>query len=176
MKNQSNLCKLLGLSQMEAALLLGVHRSQLSMFESGKRSLPQAATLRLAEILKQNKPIEPYSAKRNAEITIERKRQLELRRVENEIQQFKVQRKMEPITRKYDAAIRAAALADSLQKDDSRSTARAAADSINAKSGGGARQRILPELVSLQVKLELLVQEHNTILSLLEEIRKRKIE
>ena len=115
MKNQSNLCKLLGLSQMEAALLLGVHRSQLSMFESGKRSLPQAATLRLAAILKQNKPIEPYSAERNAEMTNERKRQLEQRRVENEVQQFKVKRKMEPITRKYDAAIRAAALADSLQ-------------------------------------------------------------
>jgi len=176
MKNQSNLCKLLGLSQMEAALLLGVHRSQLSMFESGKRSLPQAATLRLAAILKQNKPIEQFSAKRNTEMTNERRRQLELRRVENDIQQFKVKSKLEPVTRKYDAAIRAAALADSLPYDDSKSTARAAADSINAKSDGGARQRILSELVSLQVKLELLVQEHNTILLLLEAIRNRKIE
>jgi transcriptional regulator with XRE-family HTH domain len=42
----------LNLSQEEFAQKLGVSRSQVSMAESGKRSLPTAALLKLVELLK----------------------------------------------------------------------------------------------------------------------------
>lgn len=43
--------ELLGITQEDMALLLKVSRSQLSLFELGKRSLPATAMIKLAEIL-----------------------------------------------------------------------------------------------------------------------------
>lgn len=51
MKKQSSITALLGLRQQDVAMLLQVHPSQWSMYESGKRDLPLAAKQLLAEIL-----------------------------------------------------------------------------------------------------------------------------
>ena len=51
MRKQPSICSILGLTQEDAAKLVGVHRSQWSMFESGKRSLPAAANVILATLL-----------------------------------------------------------------------------------------------------------------------------
>lgn len=51
MKNNNNFRALLGIKQEDLALLLKVTRSQLAMYESGKRDLPAAAKLQLAEML-----------------------------------------------------------------------------------------------------------------------------
>ncbi|MBS7787477.1 helix-turn-helix transcriptional regulator [Flavobacterium sp. CYK-55] len=52
MKKTVKLNKMLGLNQYDVAMLMGITRSQWSMFESGKRQLPHQATLLLSEILK----------------------------------------------------------------------------------------------------------------------------
>ena len=52
MKKSSSVRALLGLTQEDMALLLKITRSQLSMYELGKRDLPLAAKLQLAEMLK----------------------------------------------------------------------------------------------------------------------------
>lgn len=51
MKNNNAIRSLLGITQEDLALLLKVTRSQLAMFETGKRDLPVAAKLQLAEML-----------------------------------------------------------------------------------------------------------------------------
>lgn len=45
MKSHNNLRELLGIKQDDLALLLKVTRSQLAMYESGKRDLPAAVKL-----------------------------------------------------------------------------------------------------------------------------------
>ncbi|MCG2611380.1 helix-turn-helix domain-containing protein [Flavobacterium sp. SM15] len=52
MKNTTPLKNLLGLTQEEMALLLGIHASQWSMFKSGKRSLPVEALVFFAALMK----------------------------------------------------------------------------------------------------------------------------
>jgi transcriptional regulator with XRE-family HTH domain len=47
----SHFKKITGLTQEEMALYLGVHRSQWSMYVSGKRALPPEATLKLSNLL-----------------------------------------------------------------------------------------------------------------------------
>ncbi len=51
MKNKQNLKSLLGISQEEIAVLLGITRSQWSMYELGKRNLPLHAKQELAQLL-----------------------------------------------------------------------------------------------------------------------------
>lgn len=51
MKKESAIRNLLGVNQLELAMLLRVNRSQLAMFEAGQRDLPVNAKLLLAELL-----------------------------------------------------------------------------------------------------------------------------
>jgi transcriptional regulator with XRE-family HTH domain len=50
MKGSSDFRNTLGISQEEAAMLLGVSRSQFSLFELGKRSLPTNAMVTYVEM------------------------------------------------------------------------------------------------------------------------------
>jgi transcriptional regulator with XRE-family HTH domain len=51
MENNVKIQNVLGLKQEEMAIVLKITRAQWSMYLSGKRSLPVAALLKLAEIL-----------------------------------------------------------------------------------------------------------------------------
>lgn len=51
MKHKKSLKETLGIPQEELAALLGVTRSQLSMYESGKRELPLTAIIELTGML-----------------------------------------------------------------------------------------------------------------------------
>jgi transcriptional regulator with XRE-family HTH domain len=52
MNHKTSIREILGITQEKLAILIGVSRSQLSLYEIGKRSLPRNATINLAEILK----------------------------------------------------------------------------------------------------------------------------
>ena len=51
MENRESICKMFGLTQKQMADRLKISRSQWSMFELGKRSLPREATLQFAEMM-----------------------------------------------------------------------------------------------------------------------------
>lgn len=51
MEKDNNIKSLLGLSQEEAAMLLGITRMQWAQFITGRRDIPVAAKLKLAEVL-----------------------------------------------------------------------------------------------------------------------------
>ena len=66
MKDTTTIKNLLGLSQEEMAMLLGITESQWSMFKSGKRDIPLAAKQQLAALLsntQQAKSVSPESIK-----------------------------------------------------------------------------------------------------------------
>jgi transcriptional regulator with XRE-family HTH domain len=52
MNHRTSIREKIGITQEKLAILLGVSRSQLSLYEIGKRSLPRNATIKLAELLK----------------------------------------------------------------------------------------------------------------------------
>ncbi|MFM9989226.1 helix-turn-helix domain-containing protein [Flavobacterium sp.] len=66
MKDTTTIKNLIGLSQEEMAMLLGITESQWSMYKSGKRDIPLAAKQQLAALLsntQQAKSVSPESIK-----------------------------------------------------------------------------------------------------------------
>ncbi|TBX71054.1 XRE family transcriptional regulator [Flavobacterium silvisoli] len=97
MKTHQTICELLGLKQQEMAMLLGVHRTQWSMFELGKRSLPKEALMKLHEILTLNQSLDKMDADEtsiNKPIGNFTKEELESLLKENEYQCLATERKL----------------------------------------------------------------------------------
>ena len=61
MKKGNNIKSILGLTQEEVATLLGISRSQWSMYEVGQRDLPKAAKIKLVELLSCAKKVKSNS-------------------------------------------------------------------------------------------------------------------
>jgi plasmid maintenance system antidote protein VapI len=88
-----------GLTNDEMATFLGVHRSQWSMFVSGKRSLPLEATLKLNELLHY---VQKNSVNKTNRIFIENesktvKNELEKKLMNLEIMLYQVNKKIEEV-------------------------------------------------------------------------------
>lgn len=83
MKTRQNFKSLLGIQQIEIALLLKINRSQWSMFESGKRSLPTPALLALHGILEHMK--QPNAKSEAVHGFIEEEKKQTLKQLEEEI-------------------------------------------------------------------------------------------
>lgn len=101
MKNSSTIRSLLLITQMDMAQLLKVHRSQLSMFELGKRDLPRKAKLLLAPMLDH---VSKASKKLNTEAGyLDAKKQEFLKELleENEFKRLRMERKLEKIRNNY---------------------------------------------------------------------------
>ena len=103
MKIRASLRHQLGLSQIEMAMYLNIHLTQLAMYEIGKRELPSKATLQLAEIEvflhereKENPPA-PKNAVAQLEIIL---KELHYQQKENEFKQVHVQMQWEAIQKK----------------------------------------------------------------------------
>jgi len=116
MKNSANISASLGLTQYEMAMLLGVTRSQWSMFELGKRSLPLQATQKLAALLLY---VQENDAKfKKSEFLDEtQKEQLRKQRlIENEFEQLQIQKKMDQLQKQEAAQLHLTILADFLSQ------------------------------------------------------------
>ncbi|WP_313806747.1 helix-turn-helix transcriptional regulator [Flavobacterium sp.] len=101
MKKENDFRKLLGLSQEEAALWLGVSRAQWSMFVSGKRGLPIAAMLRLNDVLvhlKENKTVAKESEAINKAQRLQLQEKLEREYRIIQIKQLKTAKQIAKVT------------------------------------------------------------------------------
>jgi transcriptional regulator with XRE-family HTH domain len=80
MQKVKTISKLLGLKQDELAVLLKVNKSQLAMFETGKRDLPIAAMQQLASMLQfvQEESLKSGSAEMLKSQTEQKKKVLEI--------------------------------------------------------------------------------------------------
>lgn len=109
MKKDYTPSKQLGIPQKDLAMLLGVSRSLYSMFESGQRNLPTAASLLLNEMLAHFHAPQTQAKvqQRKSEITgLQHQLQILIR--ENEFQRALIERKLAAAQKKHEAATRRA--------------------------------------------------------------------
>jgi transcriptional regulator with XRE-family HTH domain len=115
MKREQTVTSLLGVTQLDAAMLLGVSRSLWSMYELGKRDLPLRATQLLADMLTyiQSQDVATKSANlSNPEAKLQ---QVERLLRDNEYQQLRIARALATATKKQEALARLSLLADFLK-------------------------------------------------------------
>ncbi len=107
MKKASIFKEKLLLSQEEIAMLLGVTRTQWSMFEIGQRDIPSSAKLKLATILKH---VNNLSKATKKEFPYQKIQELKKQKVlqeeleNNKLQKLKLQRKLERLQLYYKQA------------------------------------------------------------------------
>jgi transcriptional regulator with XRE-family HTH domain len=104
MKTNTSLRSLLGITQEEAAQLLQTTRSQLSLYELGKRELPAKSFVKLAELwvhVEQANKIPKEAMPYFKEQQIRWQEQLREEIKENRFQQMKLQRKLQKIEGKF---------------------------------------------------------------------------
>lgn len=94
MKSNSSIRTLLGISQADLAHLLKVHRSQLAMFETGKRDLPREAKLLLAPMLEQAANATQKKTPEEKRFDLEKQEYLEELLNENEFQRLQMDRRL----------------------------------------------------------------------------------
>ncbi|WP_309640757.1 helix-turn-helix transcriptional regulator [Flavobacterium sp.] len=119
MKKENTIRTLLGVTQQELAMLLGVSRSQCAMFETGKRDLPLTAKQLLAEMLAYVQSTESTAKTARDASLYSNQQQLERLLLENEYQQLLVARKIAAATKKQEAHWRFLKLAEFLNARDS---------------------------------------------------------
>lgn len=160
MKNENTICSLLGITQNDLAMLLGVSRSQCAMYELGQRDLPLHAKQLLAEILTYiqleeaaAKSLAPAPRKENLD-------QLERLLRDNEIQQLLLARKIAKATKKQQTQSRLLLLNTFLH---SHHTAKGSTTSIQRTIAGKASPQLeaqfSEELTKLLLRQETLMLE-----------------
>lgn len=117
MKN--NISSSLGLKQQELAQLLQVSRSQLSLYELGKRNLPLPAMEKLATMLTYLKK-EALKSETNKSISVDDQNYLKKLLLKNNHQQLLVERKITVLEKKQKAFTISSELISYLLKDKSK--------------------------------------------------------
>ncbi|NHM06661.1 helix-turn-helix transcriptional regulator [Flavobacterium sp. CYK-4] len=152
MKKKESLSALLGLSQQDMALLLGVTRGQFSMFEIGKRSLPTAALGKLAAILSHLKEREAHAKKHPEPINEKLLNEcLMAYEREKELERLRRQRRLEKLEQKRAAAQKLQWLADYLSQGKT-ADAHGAKQIIAYKAKKGFSEKEERELWGLRVR------------------------
>ena len=165
----ASVCSLLGLTQQELAGLLGVSRSQLAMFETGKRGLPVKATELLAQLLthaqdaKTVVKVDPNAARQQSH----RRQHIERLLVENEYQRLTIEKKVAAAERKVTAHVNLSKLANEVLQTTGKSADTNRKTFFAHKSAQVESADAGANLVKLQLKQELLDVERKYLESLL---------
>jgi transcriptional regulator with XRE-family HTH domain len=119
MSNYKSICELLGVTQEELAMLLKVSRSQLSMYELGKRDLPVRAKLKMAAILsytQMNKEKDGIDRFKNQEI--EKRKIIEELLFLNKRKKLSLEKKLNALAKKLQTNQAAMRLVDYLKTEN----------------------------------------------------------
>lgn len=164
MKKQLTIREQLGLKQEELALLLQVTRSQLSLYEIGKRKLPTHATEKLATLLSFAKS---ESETENLEAKNEPTERGLLHRllVKNQHQQQLVEMKLLAMQKKENAAKASNKIVSRLKEQAKSKKEIKLYESLVYKK---QNEKNAEGLVQLQIKKEVLVFEENLLKKRLE--------
>ncbi len=105
MENNIKIQDLLGLKQEEMAIILKISRAQWSMYLSGKRNLPVAALVKLAEILNVvNQQDNLSTVNVNSNLELERKDLFQKQIKNNQFLQIVLERKNKAFQKKFNSA------------------------------------------------------------------------
>lgn len=165
MKKPDTIRSLLGLSQENLALILRVSRSQIAMYELGKRNLPVYAIEKLATLLtlSQNE-----SAKNEAKNSISIHEQSFLKKLllKNTHQQLLVERKIRTLEKKHNVLETSKKVVSHLLKDKNniKKSELAVLKAIAVKSKNQDTQSYTTELLQLELKKEVLRFEEKLLL------------
>lgn len=166
MKKDASLKNILGLTQEEAAYLLGIERGQWSMYVSGKRNLPLAATEKLAALLKQVQQVKSHSKESQALAKAEQKKlqeQLQQDYLTVQIKKRKVAQQIRTIENKRAECFAALEVAAILEHDNAYPAKNNLANGIRARAVGTLRTHNLYALTELQLKKEQLEMLKNSL-------------
>lgn len=164
-----------GLTQNDLALLLRVTRSQLAMYESGKRDLPLAAKEQLAEMLGyiQKKPFRVIANKTLLKEQEEQKRKvLKDMIVVNKHKQLLLDKKINVLERKQQDNLKSLHLVAFLEKQSANKSADHAhiVQLFETKANSEIAKRGLTTITKLQLKKEVLLAEEQLLESFLHKL------
>lgn len=120
MKKLDNIRISLGITQEDLALLLKVTRSQLSLYEIGKRDLPVAAKVQLAEMLRYMQENTSKSVANTSLMEIQelqKKKALEQMLKNNQFKQLLLEKKIKAVEKKHATNLAALQLIEYLEKE-----------------------------------------------------------
>jgi transcriptional regulator with XRE-family HTH domain len=168
MKNINPFRKELGITQEKLAMLLGVSRSSLALYELGKRSLPVDAKVKLAELLKQAQQIQTLKTNESNAIQEQEKKKIVENLIQNnQIKQYSVNKKTEMLGKKQEKNEIAQELIQFINQD--------AENFIDAKHKiiKQKPQEIWQNVIELQLKKELLQEEEKILKNIFKKLYKR---
>ena len=123
MKTTQYIREQLGLSQIALAQYLSITLSQLAMYETGKRELPNGTSVKLAEILLFLEQEQKVTKQENEILNKQEAKVQDLfeRQIKNlEYKLIKEQRKLDAIQKKYNQSLKLNSFVAHLQKNESK--------------------------------------------------------
>lgn len=156
---------MLGLTQLEISVLLNVSRVHYAMYELGQRKLPPAATIRLANLLTNLQAIE-HSVLKKSDTKMDQSVIEHLLRLlkENEYQLATNSRKIAALLKKRESTQRLLLLSAVLKRSNAfKTVADATAMSISAKALKAANNDKTHQLLTLEIRQEVLEHEKNLL-------------
>lgn len=178
MKKKNDIRTLLGITQEKIAMLMGVSRSQWSMYELGKRELPVGTMTLLSGMIlhvenqKKNDVVLPEVAQQKTEMA----NQFEKLLKENDYQQQTLSRKLADVRTKYAKHSAALHLTAFLKEEHLKKEEHSQEEELHSKlvewiakkASKGLAKNNLSLLTSYEIKLELLELEKKLILNALQ--------
>ena len=170
-KMKNNISTSLGFKQQELAQLLQVSRSQLSLYELGKRSLPVHAMEKLAVMLAlAQKGKAKSKVKKN--ISVKEQNILKKLLLKNNHQQLLVERKIKALEKKQNALVTSKKLIAHLLKNEGKINKNelVVLKSIEVKLKKQEIEKYNTALLQLEIKKEVLVFEEKVLQKKLQSI------
>lgn len=171
MNKGKTISKLLGLKQEELAMLLKVHKSQLAMFETGKRGLPAAALLVLAPMLEFVQKVKLQSG--SAEVLksqVEQKRKVVTYLLkENKYHQTEISKKLEKLEDKYQVNLSVIQLMRFLEEEAiiKGETPDVLLKLIESRAATDLKKNNWEVIIKYKIKYEVLKAEEKVLLEML---------
>ncbi len=170
MKNINSMREKLGITQEKLALLLGVSRSQLSLFEIGKRSLPVDAKIKLASLLEQiNEKYEEKYTEEDKLLKTEKVKILERLIQNNLMKQYILNKKIKIIDQKH-KKLKATENLIQILDQDTKNFYKTTVIQHFLHSKKLQKNKHLPKIYECEVKHELLLEEEKLLKNILERL------
>ena len=158
MSTEKNISNLLGIPQRILALLLNVKRSQLAMYEWGKRPLNAEAKNKMAELVEvvQNKEYTTIAQSLTAEEMTEYHEELQKLLDENDYQQQGLSRKIEDLEKKCLNRAKMLQLLPHLEAKGNTATEEEILGMKLLKRASNSRKKYVYEMLEHQMQLKFL--------------------
>ena len=162
--------KLLGITQEQLAILLGISRSTLSLYELGKRNLPIEAKIKLTQLLAQSQSLDLMKDKSNSHLTKDKSQLIQKLIQKNQIEINQLQKKLVLFQKKKiknEARNKLFEYLNEVQNPDIKKEIYLF-KSFKNETTTKTSTKILISIFELEIKLELLFKEQKALKTILQ--------